>query len=241
MQIYRRLSPINALSFDLDDTLYGNYPIMVEADKAMRAFFDEHLPAFGENSPYQAYDISYWFAFRNQAIAAEPMLKHDVVAVRIEAYYRGIKALGFTKQQARALAEKAMAHFEFHRSNFTVPESVHQLLSDLKQHFTLIAISNGNVDTKIIGIDGYFDHIYHAQKGLKQKPATDMFTLAKQAVALPAEQILHIGDCGNADIFGALASGYQSAYLDKYGIGKPLKLMPHIGLTDIEQLRTLIP
>lgn len=241
MQIYRRLAPIKALSFDLDDTLYSNYPIMVAADKAMREFFAQQLPKLPESSKAQAYDINYWFTFRNQAIAAEPMLKHDVVAVRIQAYYLGIKALGFAEQQARELANKAMAHFEYHRSNFVVAESVHQLLSDLKQHFKLLAISNGNVDTKVIGLHHYFEQVYHAQDGLKQKPANDMFVLAQQAINIPAENILHVGDCGKADIYGAITAGYQSAYLEKYGIGKPLKLTPHIGLTDIEQLRGLLP
>ena len=37
MKFYRRLANIKAISFDLDDTLYSNRPVMVAIEKKMIA------------------------------------------------------------------------------------------------------------------------------------------------------------------------------------------------------------
>ncbi len=234
MQIYRRLAPIKAISFDLDDTLYSNYPIMVEANKQMVAFFSEHLPKG------QDYDLSFWYDYRNAVIKAQPELKHDVVAVRLAAYTMGIKALGFSTQESTQLAKRAMAHFVEHRSNFTVPDEIHRLLKILSESFPLASISNGNVDVDAIGLSQYFSYIYHAGDGLKQKPDSDMFERASKALGVENKHILHVGDCGFADIHGAIDAGFQTAYLPKYGIGKALKQLPHIWLNDVDELRALL-
>ena len=118
------------------------------------------------------------------------------------------------------------------------------MLANLSERYPLVAISNGNVDTKTIGIDRYFQHVYHAgwqADGalLKQKPAVDMFHLVCQQLAIKPEELLHVGDCGVADIHGALNAGCQTAYLPHYGVGKPLKQLPHIELSNLQELCSL--
>ena len=234
MQCYRRLTKVKALSFDLDDTLYANQPIMLAAYEKMVAFFAAEL---GDK---RVYDFSFWLTYRDLAVKQNPELKHDVAAARLHSYILGLQALGYQLQDAQALAEKALAYFVKVRSDFTVPEASHQLLNDLAQKFPLAAISNGNVDTKAIGIDHYFSEIYHAGEGLKQKPDAHMFELAAAKLNIAPEHILHVGDCGKADIQGAVLAGYQTAWLPRYGIGKLLALLPNIELTDINELRCLL-
>lgn len=234
MQIFRRLKPIKAMSFDLDDTLYSNLPIMLAANEQMKAFFRQTLPSGND------YDIDFWFRFRNLAIQENPNLKHDVVAVRIVAYTKGIQSLGLPEAEAVAIANKAMAHFIEHRSNFEVPQASHDLLKRLSEAMPLVAISNGNVDTSAIGISHYFQKTYHAENGIKQKPAIDMFDAAQKKLGINAENILHVGDCGKADIMGASMANFQSAYLPKYGIGKPLRLIPNVQLDDVTELMKFV-
>ncbi len=234
MQCYRRLSVVKALSFDLDDTLYGNQPFMLAAYEKMNAYFANIL------GKQRIYDFSFWFHYRDQALKANPELKHDVAAVREQSYYLGLKSLGYSSAQAKKIATDAMVYFVEVRSDFNVPKQSHQLLADLAEKFPLVAISNGNVDTKAIGIDHYFDHIFHAGNGLKQKPDAHMFTLTAQKLNLKAEHILHVGDCGKADVQGAILAGYQTAWLPHYGVGKPLALLPNIELTTVNELRCLL-
>jgi putative hydrolase of the HAD superfamily len=231
MKFYRRLSAIKAISFDLDDTLYANGPIMLLAEKKMQQYFIEHFS--------KSLTLKFWQPFRAQAIKANPMIGHDVIALRIESYFLGFCSLGFSKSQASEHAQQAMAYFSFVRSDFSLPEHIHQLLAQLKQRFSLVAITNGNVDTKAIGINHYFSDIYHAVDGIKQKPHSEMFDHACQQLSISNNQLLHVGDCGRADIQGAINAGCQAAWLDNSGPGKALSVLPHIELTTVADLLVL--
>ena len=44
MKFYRRLNPLKAMSFDLDDTLYNNHPFIVEAEKQLFHFVFSRWP-----------------------------------------------------------------------------------------------------------------------------------------------------------------------------------------------------
>jgi FMN hydrolase / 5-amino-6-(5-phospho-D-ribitylamino)uracil phosphatase len=240
MRFNRRLTPFKAISFDLDDTLYSNFPVMMATDAKMVAYFAEH---FG-NKLDSEYDYHFWFAFRDQALILNPQLTHDIGELRLQSYYLGIQSLGFSSANAMKMAEQALSYFVEQRSNFTVPQSVHQLLTNLRKHWPIIAISNGNVDTKAIGIRHYFDAIYHAglhkDQNLKQKPDVDMFNRACQRFNLQPEQLLHVGDCGENDVLGAIRFGCQTAWVSTYDVGKPLTLLPTIELTDVAELHRLI-
>lgn len=244
MKFYRHLAPIKAISFDLDDTLYSNRPVMLSIEKKMVSYFAKRLPAYS-----MLFNRHYWLPFRQQVIGQQTNISHDVVLLRLESYYLGIKALGINNEMARQQAQAALDYFIALRSDFTVPQTSIQLLATLSKKMPLIAISNGNVDTQALNISHYFQHIYHAgfQKTndetkllLKQKPATDMFNLACQQLAISPSQLLHVGDCGYADIQGALRAGCQTAWLPHYGVGKPLKILPHIEISTITALELLI-
>jgi len=247
MKFYRRLSAIKAISFDLDDTLYSNKPIMLAIEKKMLAYFTDVL-----NSKQHAfikadssYNSRYWFPFRQHAINAQPDLAHDVVQVRLITYRFGFSALGFSDNIAQQMAQAALDYFISLRSDFVVPTTSKQLLAALSKKYPLIAISNGNVDTKALGISQYFQHVYHAGwqangQLLKQKPTNDMFVLACQELAIKPQHLLHVGDCGRADIQGALNSGCQTAWLSCYDVGKPISVLPHLELDSLSQLEQLL-
>ena len=232
MIFYRRLSHISAISFDLDDTLYANSPIMKCAEDKMQQYF-HHNEKICCSTPLNQH---FWQPFKAKAIEINPIIAHDVVALRQKSYFLGFCSLGFSTAQAQTQAQQAMDYFSHVRSNFTLPEHTHQFLTELQQYFPLIAITNGNVDTKVIGINHYFKHIYHAVNGIKQKPNRDMFDHACQQLAINNNQLLHVGDCGHADIQGAINAGCQAAWINSKGPGKALTVLPHIELTQLNDL-----
>jgi putative hydrolase of the HAD superfamily len=242
MKFYRRLKPVKAISFDLDDTLYSNRPIMLSIDTKMAAYFTRRI------SPSKAinhFDNSFWWPYRQQALTHNHFLIHDVVALRRESYYLGFKALGLLTDDAKSEAQLALNYFTSLRSNFSVAEPVHQLLANLQKKWPLVAISNGNVDTQAIGIGHYFSATFHAgtQNGevhYRQKPYADMFIAACNKLSIKPEELLHVGDCGRSDILGAQSAGCQSAWLSFYDVGKPLSLLPNIELSDVVELHGLI-
>ncbi|GHE88605.1 haloacid dehalogenase [Thalassotalea profundi] len=197
-------------------------------------YFTQHLPKSSNQYNYQ-----FWFEFRRQVLMNNPTLKHDVAALRFQTYLIGIKSLGFSDMQANKIAHSAMETFNFHRSNFTVPKKSHLLLKELSKKYPLVAISNGNVNTETIGIAHYFNHIYHADLSKQQKPSSAMFSLACQDLSIEPHHLLHVGDCGHSDIYGAIKAGCQSAWLSRYTVGKPLSMLPNIEIADITELHKL--
>ena len=246
MKVYRRLTKIQAISFDLDDTLYSNKPVMQAIEKKMIAYFaDLAIVKHQATIQHKVLDLRFWYQFRRQAILKQPDLAHDVVQVRLVSYRLGFISLGLTTEFAERQARAALDYFIQLRSDFTVPEPSKILLGKLSEKYPLVAISNGNVDTKALGISHYFQHTYHAgwqDDGtlLKQKPANDMFSVACQQLAIKPAQLLHVGDCGRADTQGALLAGCQTAWLTCYDVGKPITLLPHVELSKLSQLEKLL-
>ncbi len=236
MRFNSRLKPFKVISFDLDDTLYSNFPVMMATDAKMICYFAQLLPTRISAD----YDYQFWFPFRKLAIQNNPHVKHDVGELRLQSYFLGIKSLGFSNQNARLMAEQALDYFVNERSDFTVPSPVHQLLAKLKRRWPLVAISNGNVDINKIGLSDYFEEILMAGNGLKQKPDIDMFSIASQKLSVPLEQFFHVGDCGQNDIYGALKAGCQTAWVSSYDVGKPITVLANIELSDVVELQRLL-
>lgn len=235
LRFFRQLKPIKAISFDLDDTLYYNAPVMLITDAKMEAYFTELLPA--QHAPY---DYHFWFVFRQQVLKAAPMLVHDVGALREQSYFLGAKFLGMDEKQAKQFASQALAYFVKIRSDFSVPKAVHDLLTKLAEKWPLLAISNGNVDTKAIGLDKYFSAILHAGPDGKQKPDPEMFAKACQQLNIAPHELLHVGDCGANDIIGAIRFGCQSAWVSTYDVGRPISVLPTVELDEVTALARLL-
>jgi len=237
MKFYRRLKAVKAISFDLDDTLYSNREQMIAADVAMNKHFNDVLTQHG--LPAQDYSAKFWWPYRQAVVKQTPALKHDVTKVREVVYDYGLKKLGLADETAARLAKQGLAYFLEQRSNFTVGQDTLNFLAQLAEKFPLVAITNGNVDVQRVGLAPYFTHIFLAGDGNLQKPDSDMFNQACQLLDISPHKLLHVGDCGHADIFGAMRAGCQSAWLNKYDVGKPLKVLPNLEISSVEQLLQL--
>lgn len=240
MKFYRRLKPFKAISFDLDDTLYSNYPVMLAVDAKMKGYFSKTLSHLQNDQNTIEFGYQFWFPFRQQVLTENAALIHDVVELRLETYVLGMKVLGMSDVQAKLKSQQALDYFIEQRSDFVVPSKVHKLLAALQQKWPLVAISNGNVDTQLIGLAPYFSAVFHAGKKYQQKPTSDMFLAACETLSINSNELLHVGDCGNSDIAGGIAAGCQTAWLSCYDVGKPLSVLPNIELSDVVELHHLL-
>lgn len=239
MKFYRKLKPFKAISFDLDDTLYQNTPIMKKTEAEMTTFFS-HLLSDHPASNEHIFDFAYWLPFRHLALKTNPELIHGVAEIRKAGYILGLQHLGYSATESERYAQQALDLFDLWRSNFIVPQTSHQLLSELSAQLPLVSISNGNVNTQTIGIAKYFTHVYHPGNGVKQKPHGDMFHTACQQLNIQPQELLHVGDCGRSDIRGAVEAGCQTAWLSCYDVGKPLSVLPNAELHNVNQLLKLL-
>ena len=100
MHFYRQLTPISALTFDLDDTLYDNRPVIVRAEQAMFDWLTQILPS------RIMIDKTVWSSLKSQLSMLDPMLKHDVSLWRYETIKIGLMQLGFRLSEAEILAQQ---------------------------------------------------------------------------------------------------------------------------------------
>ena len=145
------LSRIQAISFDLDDTLWDCAPAIRNAEKALYEWHKQKTPTITKvHSPESLME------YRKQVRAAYPELTRCVTAIRKQ----GLKTLLLEYGYPEGWAEEAFAVFYKARSEVVLYEGVIDMLDRLNQTLRLAAITNGNADLQSIGIEKHFERIY---------------------------------------------------------------------------------
>jgi len=232
MQIFKALAPVQALSFDLDDTLYDNSPVIAAAEQAMLSALFELAPQSNQT------DSDFWWQHRLKLAKLEPEIRHDIGRWRLLGIEAGLVELGLARKEAKKVAQQGYDAFLDARTRITLTPDITELLTKLASQYRLIAITNGNACINKMGVGKLFQFSLQAGPAGKMKPYPDMFQLAAKRLKLAPAQILHIGDSHRADVMGALAAGCQAAWLDHHQ--QPVSTLPHIRLTDVQQLNALL-
>lgn len=235
MEFFRRLGAVRAISFDLDDTLYDNRPVIEHAEQWMVAHMrDRYLET-------AMYDRSWWHRLKLDLQRQQPALMDDVSLCRRVLLQRGLMEGGMAEAMARQEAESVFVRFLEVRSQIAVPDTTRRILSALAQKYPLVVITNGNVLLERLGLEGQFQHVLKAGGGFRMKPAPDLFTDMARRLQLAPQHILHVGDDVTTDVAGAVHNGYRSAWLNDVGQDwRALRILPDVMLTRLEQLLTLL-
>ncbi|MBB1202982.1 5-amino-6-(5-phospho-D-ribitylamino)uracil phosphatase YigB [Enterobacteriaceae bacterium 89] len=238
MRFYRPLGQIAALTFDLDDTLYDNRQVIRRTEKESLAFVQNYHPALSklESSDFQQ--------LRNALRKAEPEIYHDVTEWRRRAVEQAMLDAGLSTTEAAAGANASMANFAKWRSAIDVPEETHETLAKLAEKWPLVAITNGNAQPELFGLNQYFEFVLRAGPDGRSKPFSDMYHLAAERLNVPLEQILHVGDDLTTDVAGAIRCGMQACWINPYD-GDLMqiadsRLLPHLEISRLASLTTLI-
>jgi putative hydrolase of the HAD superfamily len=235
MIFYRSWSPVKALSFDLDDTLYDNWPHIHRAEQWLMDYLKSEVHATAHLTTIQ------WQQYKRRVIKNNPELKGDVSACRKAWLRLAFVEHGLEQVAASHLAEQIFQQFLAVRSDFVVPLTSLALLQQLASRYRLVAITNGNVDIFQIGLGGLFELELKAGGKFSAKPAADMYHYASQQLQLAPQQIAHVGDHCITDVAGATKAGYRSIWLNQNS-QQPRKLtaLPDIEISQLAQLQYLL-
>ena len=238
MRFYRPMNRPTAMTFDLDDTLYDNHPIIKEATRSLQTFIESEHP--------RVYPLvtTHWGTFRKAAIAKDPRLASDMSRLRITVLQQLAEQAGYSEPQCQSFADEGYRLFYQKRSQFRVSKTIHSLLDTLRQHIPLIAITNGNVDLKRVGIDGYFSACFQANINAPMKPSPVMFESALKVLKRPANEVLHVGDNLTKDVWAAHKLGFKTAWT---ACNRPMhlsrekvRLLPDVQLSDLTDLYAIM-
>jgi len=235
MKYYRPLRPVKAISFDLDDTLYNNGPVIERAQSGILEYIHKNFPELSELTQRE------WSLYRKLELKHYPELKHDVSLTRQQLLTRIMTIYGISEYKAIEYSKQALTEFIKLRSDLTVPPASIQLLKNLRQHYPMIAITNGNVDTTKIKLDDKFEFVLRPGDGFKSKPDSDLFIEAAKRLNIDVSDILHVGDNPKTDVYGAQNSGAQAVWFnpDKQNFDGG-SLLPTVEISRLENLYKLL-
>ena len=104
MKFYRPLRPFKAISFDLDDTLYNNHPIMKKAEGDFLIYLNTTYPKLSE------LDTRQWGLYKNHLVREFPSFINDVSLWRVKILERIMSIYGMPEYKA---IENAHEQYEY--------------------------------------------------------------------------------------------------------------------------------
>ena len=238
MRFYRPLGRISALTFDLDDTLYDNRPVILRTEREALTFVQNYHPALRS---FQNEDLQ---RLRQAVREAEPEIYHDGTLWRVRSIEQAMLDAGLSAEEASAGAHAAMINFAKWRSRIDVPQQTHDTLKQLAKKWPLVAITNGNAQPELFGLGDYFEFVLRAGPHGRSKPFSDMYFLAAEKLNVPIGEILHVGDDLTTDVGGAIRSGMQACWIRPEN-GDLMqtwdsRLLPHLEISRLASLTSLI-
>ncbi|HOB94436.1 MAG TPA: HAD-IA family hydrolase [Aquabacterium sp.] len=214
---------LQAITLDLDDTLWPMAPTLRRAEAAMHAWLAQHAPATSA-----AHDKAAWLALRRAVVADRPDWAHDLSALRRETIRRALQAAG----DDPALAATAFEVFFAERQRVDLFDDVLPALGRLAARWPVVALTNGNADVqRVPGLGLHFRATVSARDLGLAKPAPAAFAAACARAGSAADATLHVGDDAALDVDGALDAGLQAAWVRRPGgpdTGLPARTPQHV-------------
>ncbi|MCY3883461.1 MAG: HAD-IA family hydrolase [Gammaproteobacteria bacterium] len=211
---------IKLVSFDLDDTLWDNLPIIVEAESDMVNWLQERIPNFQE--VYRATARRY----RAQISQNRPQIQYDMNKIRMSVLERVLQDCTDTKEEAYELARSALCIFHGRRNRFLLMEDAEEVLSTLSEKYSIVSVTNGTSDIRQSSIGKYFEISLNAANVQAAKPNPIMFyTILSQADVRPQEAV-HIGDHPVDDIECAAKIGMHTIQFHTLARGRQRDVSP---------------
>ena len=211
---------IQALTFDLDDTLWDIWPVIDRAEARLHDWLTSHYPRIPERfTPLALRELS------NQMIATYPGRAHDRSWARKAALTLAAQQSGYSSFDA----ESAFALFFIARNAVEPFVEVRPVLERLGRRYRLASLSNGNADLRLIGLDDLFLFSLNAMDLGAAKPDPPLFEEACRRLAARPDQIVHIGDDPEHDVFGAARVGFRTVWVNRTG-----RVWPGGGRADAE-------
>ncbi len=206
---------IQAITFDLDDTLWPITPVIQQADAALNDWLDIHFPVLGAR-----YREDQLLEIR-QAVAHQfPERAHDFAFLRTTTLAQAAQSLGISD----FCAQTAYEIFHAARNQVVLYPEVTAALDRLVLHYPLIALSNGTTDIERAGISRWFVDSFTAAQVGHPKPHPAMFLAACSKLNLSPEQVLHLGDDPVHDVLGAQQVGMLAGWINRRGRDWPTEI-----------------
>ena len=200
---------IHLITLDLDNTLWDIEKTMVRAEKELRM----HLKSVSERA-FDIYCSETTSEIRNRLLREQPGLQSNLTEFRKvllgEIFFRA----GNSIQDSKILASSAFNTFFEFRNKVVFFEGAINVLIALSEKYKVYALTNGNADVRMIGIDKYLSGAVSSAEVGVSKPNPEIFEAALNKAGVEAKSCIHVGDDYEDDIVGASNAGIASIWLN---------------------------
>ncbi|MEM6511559.1 MAG: HAD family hydrolase [Pseudomonadota bacterium] len=223
---------IQAITIDLDDTLWAIGPVIRRAETELREWLATHVPAVTDKHPPESIA-----RIRKRVVKEHPELSHDLTFIRREVLAR----MGHGAGVGDGFVDDAFEVFDAARNTVELFPEAADALDILARRYPLVAVTNGNAQLSRIGIDHWFVALVSARDVGQAKPHPSMFDAALRAAGESAAATLHVGDHPEHDVHGAKQAGLHAVWLNRNDADYPPKWQsPDHTVRDLAELVALL-
>ncbi len=208
-------TPLAAILFDLDDTLWPIAPVIARAEHRLFDWIQAHAAPVAER-----YSIEALRARRSKLMQDHPPLRADLVALRHLCLSEAFAACGVELTKV----DEAMTVFTSARNQVTCFAEVSDCLPRLSQRIRIGSLTNGAANLDQIGLAGHFEVNIAAHQLGAVKPDPAIFLHACDALRLRPEQVAYVGDDLRLDVEGAQKAGLTGLWMNRTGRPIPAEL-----------------
>lgn len=226
------MEQLRALTFDLDDTLWDNRPVLMAAERSLYDWLIRHYPRIKQH-----YRLEDMWSLRSDLLQLNPELRHNVTTLR----KTSLRVVAQTAGYDHNLVEPAFAVFLEARHQVTPYRDVAPALQRLRSAgFCLGTLTNGNADVKRLGLGQLFDFSLSAESTGMAKPHPHMFEEACRLAKVDAAELAHIGDEPGTDLAGAQNAGVTVIWMNRGGVPAVPGITYHAEIHNMTQLLDLL-
>jgi len=212
------IQAIKLLSFDLDNTLYDNRPVIRVAESKNKEYLSQEFKK--QNIDF---DFEEFLSIRNELMNLKDLggnnynnQLENLTYLRHQVLKRFCERLNDSEQ----ICQTALDLFLQYRSQVSVPNEIIRLLNSLCERFVVVSVTNGNCDPYQTSMGKYFKKHYAPNHGFRAKPHQHMLETIKQDFDVRSENILHIGDQLDTDGKAAENANCQFYQFSPFELGQ---------------------
>tara|TARA_B000000437_G_scaffold190826_1_gene149153 strand:+ start:296 stop:1024 length:729 start_codon:yes stop_codon:yes gene_type:complete len=200
---------IKLITLDLDDTLWPNKKVIVDAENAWLNFILAKFPNLVEEFSEESLS-----RVRVDLVEADPSLKNDLTKFRKEVIKETLLRSGVDSVDAIYYSNESFNEFFKIRNKVQLYTDAKKILERLYRKVIIGTLSNGNADLEIIGISNFFKFSLSAKDVESNKPSPPHFLKALELANCKPEEAVHIGDCPVNDIGGARNCNFNTIWFN---------------------------
>ncbi len=197
---------VQAITLDLDDTLWPFAPIGARIDQVLYEWMLEHSPATAA-----MYPVAAMRELRERSFTDNPHLHYDLSALRRLTLREALENSGASLD----LLEPAYEAFYAARNQVECYPDAIDALARIAARVPVAAVSNGNADLERIGLAHHFAFQLGSREHGAAKPAASIFHAACARLDVAPAQVLHVGDHAEMDVVGAMQAGLRGCWINR--------------------------